>query len=308
MFGLVNKYSRIRCPKTAISISGLIKLPVVLMWMKQPKSYLIRWVKYLLPTAWVNQVRNQYLYWRYAAKNRRFIVAHPEQSLPPLALLAETFKPDYSAYVEQGNATVAALMPLIKPYLSANAKNGLDWGCGTGRLTTHFQKLLASLDWYACDVRADMIQWNQQHLAQISFAVTQQEPSLPFNHVKFDLIIGFSVFTHIPAALQDQWLKVLADSLSEEGVLLFTTHGKAYRHHLTRQQLTVLETTGIWDNTTGIAGSRVRAIYHDATVFQKTLALHLDVLRHYDGANYPDLIGGQDIWICKKKSRNCGTE
>ncbi|MBX9890884.1 MAG: class I SAM-dependent methyltransferase [Chitinophagaceae bacterium] len=278
------------------------------MWMKQPQSYLIRWGKHILPSSWANQVRNQLLYWRYADKNRRFVATHPDLNLPPLPFLAEIFKPDYTAYVEQGSATVAAIMPLIKPYLSANAKNALDWGCGTGRLTTHLQKLLESLDWYACDVRADMIQWNQNNLAHINFAITQQEPPLPFQHVKFDLIIGFSVFTHIPAALQQAWLNALSENLADDGIVLFTTHGSAYQQHLSTKQQSVLAELGCWDNHTGNAGSRSRAIYHHASKFHTIIEQYMDVLSWYDGAKYPSLIGGQDIWICKKKSRNCGTE
>lgn len=276
--------------------------------MKQPQSHLIRWAKYLLPPTWLNRVRNQYLYWYYAGKNRRFVAQHPEQTLPPIAFLAETFKPDYAAYFKEGSATVEELLPLIKPHLSVNAKNGLDWGCGTGRLTTHLHRSLPYLYWYACDVRADMIQWNQRNLAHINFAVTQQEPPLPFEHVKFDLMIGFSVLTHIPASLQLAWLSALAESLSDDGIVLFTTHGSAYQQHLSVKQQAHLAAVGYWDNQRSNAGSRGRAIYHHAPTFQAIIEQYMDVLAWYDGSNYPSLIGGQDIWICKKKSRNCGTE
>ena len=297
----MNKYNRNRYGKTVFSISGLIKLPVVLMRMKQLRIYLIQRFKLILPAAWMNQIRNQYLYWRYSDTNRRFAANYPDKVLPPLAFLAETFKPDYAAYFQEGNATVDELMRLLKPNMSNNASNALDWGCGIGRLTTHLQKTLPALHWYACDVRADMIQWNQRHLPQINFAVSDQEPPLPFHHIKFDLIIGFSVFTHIPAALQEDWLKALSEKLTDTGIVLFTTHGSAYAHHLSAKQQAALAEVGYWDNLIGKAGSRSRATYHHAPKFQSIIEQYVEVLAWYDGIQYPSLIGGQDIWICKKK-------
>lgn len=297
----MNKYSGNRYGKTAFSISGLIKLPVVLMRMKQLQSYLIRWMKSILPSAWVNQFRNQYLYWRYADTNRQYAAAHPQQPLPPLAFLAETFKPDYAAYFMEGKATAEVLTGLVKPHLPANACKALDWGCGTGRLTVNLQVSMPGLHWYGCDVRADMIQWNQAHLPHINFAVSEQQPPLPFDTVSFDLIVAFSVFTHIPSVAQEVWLKELAQRLSADGIIIFTTHGSAYKGHLSKVQQDALTVKGIWDNAIGTAGSRSRAIYHDADKFKVILEQNCTVLQHFDGAAYPELIGGQDIWICKKK-------
>ncbi len=276
--------------------------------MKQLHTYLIRQFKRLFPSAWLNQARTQYLYWRYADTNRRFAAEYPDKVLPPLAFLAETFKPNYTAYFEEGRATVDELMHLLQPYMSNNPSNALDWGCGIGRLTTYLQKAMPDVHWYACDVRADMIQWNQRHLPQINFAVSDQEPPLPFQHIRFDLIIGFSVFTHIPVASQENWLKALSEKLTDTGIVLFTTHGNAYTHHLSAKEQAALVALGYWDNRSGHAGSRSRAIYHHAPKFQSIIEQYMNVLAWYDGIQYPTLIGGQDIWICKKKSRNCGTE
>ncbi|MFM8759140.1 MAG: hypothetical protein ACKODS_06290, partial [Methylophilaceae bacterium] len=55
------------------------------------------------------------------------------------------------------------------------------------------------------------------------------------------------------------------------------------------------------DNLIGKAGSRSRAIYHHAPKFQSIIEQYVEVLAWYDGIQYPSLIGGQDIWICKKK-------
>ncbi|MGY1688890.1 class I SAM-dependent methyltransferase [Geodermatophilus sp. SYSU D01105] len=60
-------------------------------------------------------------------------------------------------------------------------------------------------------------------------------PPLPFDDGRFDLVLGYSVFTHLPVDHQDAWLAELRRVTRPGGLLLLTVHGRsAYANASTR--------------------------------------------------------------------------
>src|SRR5205823_7720620 len=74
-------------------------------------------------------------------------------------------------------------------------------------------------------------------------------PPLPYNDAYFDILLGLSVFTHIPREAQDPWLQELQRIVTPGGLLLISTHGHSaavFEHSETLSDR--LETDGICDD------------------------------------------------------------
>jgi SAM-dependent methyltransferase len=74
------------------------------------------------------------------------------------------------------------------------------------------------------DLVDELILWCQQHLSPpFKFATVTSFPHLPFADDYFDLVYGYSVFTHI-ADLSDAWLLELGRIVRPGGRLFLTVH------------------------------------------------------------------------------------
>jgi SAM-dependent methyltransferase len=58
-------------------------------------------------------------------------------------------------------------------------------------------------------------------------------PPLPFGRTEFDLVLGYSVLTHLDEAYQDAWLDEFSRRTSPGGLLLLTIHGEAMWRQIT---------------------------------------------------------------------------
>jgi SAM-dependent methyltransferase len=100
----------------------------------------------------------------------------------------------------------------------------LDFGCGPGRIMRHLGPLAEHSNLHGVDVDADAIAWCTEQIPFAQFAVGPHEPPLPYDDGSFDLIFNHSVFTHLDAARQDQWLAELQRVLAPGGIALLTVH------------------------------------------------------------------------------------
>jgi len=100
-----------------------------------------------------------------------------------------------------------------------------DFGCGCGRLTLPLADRLGAGRLSASDSDAEAIAWLRERLA--SARVTRNPPLPPLGHGEgeFDLIVGWSVFTHLPEDYQDAWLEELDRVLAPGGIMLQTVSG-----------------------------------------------------------------------------------
>jgi SAM-dependent methyltransferase len=101
----------------------------------------------------------------------------------------------------------------------------LDFGCGCGRVITHFRRA-APGDLYGTDIDSEAIAWCQENLVAIGgFSVNDERPPLPYADAFFDLIYSVSVFTHLPEGRQLAWLSELRRVTKPGGYLVLSTHG-----------------------------------------------------------------------------------
>ena len=89
----------------------------------------------------------------------------------------------------------------------ANAKRLLDLGCGCGRMARHYPKF-TNAEIFGCDYNRRLATWCQKNLPGTYF-VNHLTPPLDVADEDFDLILLYSVFTHMRAETQALWLSEL---------------------------------------------------------------------------------------------------
>jgi SAM-dependent methyltransferase len=173
----------------------------------------------------------------------------------------------------------------------------LDFGCGCGRVARHLvggELTLHGVDW-----NRQVVDWCTKHLGPGRFAAGGLHPPLPFDaSLRFDLIYAFSVFTHLTADLQRGWLEELESRLDPNGLVVLSTHGRAYAEALTADERTRFDSGRLVVRESVAAGTNVCAAYHPPGSLEQLLPPGLEVLRHTaEGAlgNAP-----QDLWILRK--------
>ncbi len=108
----------------------------------------------------------------------------------------------------------------------------LDWGCGCGRVSASLRKRLPSCELHGADIDPEAIAWLQQNYGQFGeFRVFPHRPPTSFADGSIDLVLGLSVFTHLPEDMQFEWLQELTRITAPGGYLILTTSGEAnYRN------------------------------------------------------------------------------
>jgi SAM-dependent methyltransferase len=105
--------------------------------------------------------------------------------------------------------------------------NVLDFGCGVGRVLRWLQALLPDAHLAGSDSDHAAIAWIREHYPAVDTAAIGDEglPPLPFEDGRFDLVLGYSVFTHLNARYQDAWLAELRRIVCPGGILLLSISG-----------------------------------------------------------------------------------
>jgi SAM-dependent methyltransferase len=103
-----------------------------------------------------------------------------------------------------------------------------DFGCGCGRISLPLTAIVPPARLTATDVDDEATEWLSARLPAARIQTNSALPPLPFADDSFDLIIGWSILTHLPENYQDEWLGELARVLSPGGVMLQTVHGPTH--------------------------------------------------------------------------------
>lgn len=156
---------------------------------------------------------------------------------PPLLqyLVMNAF--DDNMYLDTGRAGAETIFDVFEKRNidMNNFTRILDIGCGCGRVIRYFKdKFPAEL--YGADISKLAIEWCRNNLTFAKFDVNGMEPPMKYEAASFDLIYGFSVFTHLNASLQKAWMQEFQRILKPGGYLLLSLHGDPYAVHLTQEQ------------------------------------------------------------------------
>ncbi len=107
----------------------------------------------------------------------------------------------------------------------ASIRRMLDWGCGCGRVTVHFLLDGTIPEVSGCDIDGEAIAWCQQHLPVGEFQRIEPYPPTPYPDQSFDLVIAYSVFTHLSRDQQNAWLAEMRRIISPGGLFIASVHG-----------------------------------------------------------------------------------
>lgn len=234
--------------------------------------------------------------------NRQFITSNPDFALPPAYYLYETFQLNYLKYYSEGLLSAREIVEWSAPYLNKENLTVLEWGCGVARTCRHLKQLLPeNSTLFACDVNSKMIDWNKQNITEISFNVISYNPPTNYQNNQFNLCFGISIFTHIPAIEQENWLKEIARILSINGIFIFSTHGSHYINKLTYAEQSKLKVDGVFTKDYSQKGHRLMSTYNKYEKFKPIVENYFVIQEFYHGSENLHKLGGQDLWIVKKK-------
>jgi SAM-dependent methyltransferase len=256
------------------------------------------WIKSLFPTL-SDQLLFRWQQLQYAGINRRFRKQHPDIPVPDAYCLYESYQLNYKKYLDDGELTAHEILDSVKNDLPLNPSI-LDWGCGPARITRHLKKFCLGASVTGSDTNTNTIAWNKTHIGGIDFVLQHHTPPLPFSNEQFNLIIGFSVLTHIPASAQQNWLGELHRILKPGGIIWITTHGHYFIEQLSATSKQQIREQGIYSTPYPVTGHRMMTTYHEPVKFQQMLEEKFELIAYFDGTTYPEKAGRQDLWVIKK--------
>lgn len=174
----------------------------------------------------------------------------------------------------------------------------LDWGCGSGRITGFFSKFSGIPKVCGCDIDMEAIAWCQEHLKPAEFSVNLPHPPTTYADRTFDIIISFSVFTHLSRQVQFSWLREMQRILSPGGLFLATVHGEfATAFNFPDKKSEDILKSGIYevadDRLNGIApNGYYRGVFQSKEYTIREWANYFEILEYKErvASNYQDLV------------------
>jgi len=146
---------------------------------------------------------------------------------PPAELMRRvTGSPEAGFFLADGLRSYTEFLDAFADHrASGSLSRMLDWGCGCGRLSRLFLGAHPGLEVHGCDIDAEAVDWCRRHLAGGRFLTVDPMPPTPYEDGTFDLVLGYSVFSHLLPEAQLAWLAEIRRILSPGGLLLASVHG-----------------------------------------------------------------------------------
>jgi SAM-dependent methyltransferase len=107
----------------------------------------------------------------------------------------------------------------------ADFRDILDFGCGPGRLLRQLRAMAPNARLCGADQDAEAVAWARRQLPFAQTEVASPLPPLPLAPERFDLVIAYSVFTHLDEAYQDAWLAEMRRLTRPGSFVVATVHG-----------------------------------------------------------------------------------
>lgn len=151
-----------------------------------------------------------------------------ERDLAPLPGFADRegygAKKDLSYWISGLNDYLRVTQRIKQMDLAVNRM--LDFGCASGRVIRHFAAQSEIAEIWGTDINARHIRWLCEFMPRTVKPIANYcLPQLPIADNYFDLITGFSVFTHIDT-FELAWLAELKRVLNDQGILYVTIHNE----------------------------------------------------------------------------------
>ncbi|SHJ11998.1 Methyltransferase domain-containing protein [Hymenobacter daecheongensis DSM 21074] len=248
-----------------------------------------------------DRARYALLRFRNRRPNQAFRAANPAVALPPDYLMYESFQLNYRKYYEGGRETAQWVRDHLARHLPLHDQHILDWGCGPARVIRHLPAVVGhGCRYTGTDYNARSIEWCRQHLPGIQFLLNGIDPPLQAAADTFDAVYGISIFTHLSAQGHQRWYDELLRVTRPGGVLLFTTHGAAFRAIMTAAERAAFDADQLVIRSNVDEGHRVFAAFQPTEYLQTLFGRHCEVLEHLPGERQGSA-ASQDVWLLRKR-------
>jgi SAM-dependent methyltransferase len=102
----------------------------------------------------------------------------------------------------------------------------LDFGAGAGRVVRYLSPAYPELEWHACDVVDELVDWGRRHITDVTFGVSPVHPPATYEADSLAAIFAISVFSHLVEDLALTWMHELYRILEPGGLLFITVLGR----------------------------------------------------------------------------------
>jgi SAM-dependent methyltransferase len=153
--------------------------------------------------------------------------------VPPAHLIVRVAgTADAAWFLESGRLAAESIRDVLdRAGASIEAMDSiLDFGCGCGRVIRNWARLDSRIA--GSDLSGGAIDWCRSNLFFARFQTNGLSPPLAFADASFELAYALSVFTHLPEAIQHEWMDELHRVARPGGFVVLTTHGKRYLERL----------------------------------------------------------------------------
>jgi SAM-dependent methyltransferase len=120
----------------------------------------------------------------------------------------------------------AALSEALQNELAGKPVDLLDFACGTGRVTAFLENQVRSAT--GVDVSESMLAVARRKLTRSRILLADITESPVLEGQQFNLITAFRFFTNAEPALRKKVMRTLANSLTDDGLLVFNNHQNAW--------------------------------------------------------------------------------
>lgn len=104
----------------------------------------------------------------------------------------------------------------------------MDFGCAWGRIIRFWLRDLPPENLHGVDVEERFLSYARRDVPGPQFTLSKARPPLAVQDASLDLIYAFSVFSHLPADVADQWVAEFARVLKPGGLACLTTRPRAH--------------------------------------------------------------------------------
>jgi 2-polyprenyl-3-methyl-5-hydroxy-6-metoxy-1,4-benzoquinol methylase len=242
---------------------------------------------------------------RLARANRMDPGDGPSRLPPPILRYRVHRAFDSASYLHNGRAIARCLVDALSAQgVVLKDLVVLDFACGPGRVIGELASAAESCTFYGSDIDAQAIGWASEHLSSLArFSVNTTSAPTAYASAMFDVIYSVSLFTHLDAPAQDEWLTEMHRLLKPGGVLLATTHGRFTLDSCTPAERASLQRDGIVYRTDHKGRFKVDGLpdfyqttFHTVDYVRRHWGRHLPVVAHLEGG----LNGHQDIVVMRK--------
>lgn len=142
-------------------------------------------------------------------------------------LVRSVFPTDHAraiqAYFDGGEDCARRFAALVSEH-KASATSILEFASGYGRVARHAKHVLPSAEWVSSDIHSEAVDFLNEKVGVPAFLSTHS-PEQWKPEKTFDVVFALSFFSHMPDVTFKAWIEKLLLSVSEDGLLIFTTHG-----------------------------------------------------------------------------------